>query len=105
MSDSPTGHTTSWGSAALLDLEDEAGCVAMVSISAGGVSVHLAAHTTPALVEGERFLRERLPERIATEDQTVPIRSTWILEDEDDKRWKLLILEDTGELLAADAKA
>ena len=40
-------HTTSWSSAALLDPEDEAGCVAMVSISAGGVSVHLAAHTNP----------------------------------------------------------
>jgi hypothetical protein len=196
----------SWGSAALLDLEEEAGCFAAVSLSSGGVSVHLASATTAALAAGEAFLRERLPERVATEDQTVPIsfwsygscgpgetsRSidvptwadirgnypagvagqlerlmrpdyrpdgrgqlilwvgepgtgktyslralawqwrTWcsfhyvtdpetffgrpdymlhvILEDEydednEEKRWKLLILEDTGELLAADAKA
>jgi hypothetical protein len=196
----------SWGSAALLDLEEETGCFAAVSISSGGVSVHLAAETTAAFATGEAFLRARLPVRVATEDQTVPIsfwsygscgpsessRSldvpTWadirgnyplrvagqldglmrpeyrpdgrgqlilwfgepgtgktyslralawqwrswcsfhyvtdpetffgrpdymlhvILEDEYDeddegKRWKLLILEDTGELLAADAKA
>jgi hypothetical protein len=196
----------SWGSAALLDLEEETGCYAALTISAGGVSVHLASETTAALAAGEAFLRERLPERVPTEDQTVPIsfwsygscgpgetsRSidvptwpdirgnyparvagqlerlmcsdyrpegrgqlilwfgepgtgktyslralawqwrTWcsfhyvtdpetffgrpdymlhvILEDEydedaEEKQWKLLILEDTGELLAADAKA
>jgi hypothetical protein len=197
--------TLSWGTAALRDLEGEAGCIAVVSlVRAGGVLVQLAAETVAALAEGEAFLRARLPERVPTEDQTVPIvfwsygphgpsettRSidvpTWgdirdnypapvaaqlerlmhpdyrpdgrgqlvlwygepgtgktfglralgwewrewcsfhyvtdpetffgrpdymlhvILEDDDedeDKQWKLLILEDTGELLAADAKA
>jgi len=66
----------SYGTAALLDLEDEAGCIAAVSINSGGVSVHLAAETTVALAAGEAFLRQRLPERVATDDQTVPI-SFW----------------------------
>src|SRR5439155_22286210 len=43
----------SWGSAALLDLEEEAGCFAAMSVSSGGVSVHLAAETTAALAVGE----------------------------------------------------
>jgi hypothetical protein len=201
-------HSTkqSWGSAVLLDLQEETGCLAVVSLNSGGVSVRLAADSVAALDAGEAFLRDRLPKREVTEDQTIPItfwsygcngpqetsRSidvpTWgdirgnypvrvagqlerlmnpdyrpdgrgqlilwygepgtgktyglralgwewrewcafhyvtdpemffgrpdymlqvILgqewdDDEDEKRWKLLILEDTGELLAADAKA
>jgi hypothetical protein len=66
----------SWGSAALLDLDSETGCLAVVSLNSGGVSARLAAEATAALDEGESFLRDRLPARVATEDQTVPI-SFW----------------------------
>jgi hypothetical protein len=191
------------GSGALLDLEAELGCLALVWVASGTVAVHLAAETFEAIAAGEALLRQRLPERVATEDQTVPVafwshgayspasRSidvpTWgdirgnyparvaaqleplmspeyrpdgrgqlilwygepgtgktyslralgwqwrewcsfnyitdpelffgqpdymlrvILEDDNDdedlQKWKLLVLEDTGELLAADAKA
>jgi ATPase family associated with various cellular activities (AAA) len=63
-----------WGAAVQLDLENESGCFAAVSLaSGGGVTVHLAAETIAALGAGEAFLRERLPERKPTEDQTVPI--------------------------------
>jgi hypothetical protein len=65
-----------WGSAALLDLEGDTGCIAVVSITAGGAIIHLAAETVAALDDGESFLRQRLPERVPTEDQTVPI-SFW----------------------------
>jgi len=63
----------SWGTALLLDLEAEAGCHAVVRLSSGAASVHLAAESVAALAAGEAFLRERLPERVATDDQTVPI--------------------------------
>jgi len=63
-----------WGAAALLDLEGETGCIAVVSLSrGGGVQVQLAAATAGALAHGEAFVRERLPERVPTADQTVPI--------------------------------
>ena len=62
-----------WGSAVLLDLEAETGCVAAVWMAAGGVSAQLAAETFAALDDGEALLRQRLPKREATENQTVPI--------------------------------
>jgi len=66
--------TLSWGAAALLDLVYETGCIAVVSLlRGGGVLVQLAAETVAALDQGEAFLRARLPERVPTEDQTVPI--------------------------------
>jgi Domain of unknown function (DUF5925)/ATPase family associated with various cellular activities (AAA) len=63
----------SWGSSALLDLEDDTGCIAVVSLSAGNAVVHLAAETFAELDQAEAFLRERLPKREATVDQTVPV--------------------------------
>jgi hypothetical protein len=62
-----------WGSALLLDLEAETGCVAVVWLANGGVGGQLAAETLAALEAGEAFLRERLPKREPTENQTVPI--------------------------------
>jgi hypothetical protein len=62
-----------WASGALLDLVAETGCLALVWISGGVATVHLAAETVDALAEGEALMRQRLPERVATEDQTVPI--------------------------------
>ncbi len=62
-----------WGSGALLDLDAETGCLAMVWICSGIATVHLAAETVEALAAGESLLRQHLPERVATEDQTVPI--------------------------------
>jgi hypothetical protein len=71
-------HSTKqlWGSALLLDLENETGCIVVVSLNSGNLAAFLAAETIAALDEGEAFLRERLPKREATEDQTVPI-SFW----------------------------
>ena len=70
-------HSSSlgWGSAALLDLE-EPECLAVVWLSQGVATVHLAAHTLAALAGGEKLLREQLPVRVPTDDQTVPI-SFW----------------------------
>ena len=61
------------GSGALLDLEAECGCIALVWVASGVAAVHLAAETFEALAAGESLLRQRLPERVATEDQTVPV--------------------------------
>jgi Domain of unknown function (DUF5925)/ATPase family associated with various cellular activities (AAA) len=61
------------GSGALLDLEAETGCLAVVWVASGVATSHLAAETVDALVAGESLLRRRLPERVATEDQTVPM--------------------------------
>jgi hypothetical protein len=63
----------SWGSAVLLDLEADMGCVAAVWMCNGSVNAQIAAETLAALDDGEAFLRERLPKREATENQTVPI--------------------------------
>ena len=63
----------SWGSAALLDLDDVAGCIAAVRVSHGSVGVSLAAESIAALADGEAFLRGRLPESAPTDDQIVPI--------------------------------
>ena len=63
-------------SAILLDLESKLGCVGTVYLHAGAVSIWLAAETTASLDAGEAFLRDRLPKREVTEDQTVPI-SFW----------------------------
>jgi hypothetical protein len=62
-----------WGSAALLDLESETGCIAVVGIRAGVASAQLAATTVDALTEGEAWLRERLPVRVPTDDHTIPV--------------------------------
>jgi len=66
----------SWGSAVLLELECEAGCIAVVTLNSGSLSVNLAAETVVGLRDGEAFIRERLPVREATDDQMVPI-SFW----------------------------
>jgi Domain of unknown function (DUF5925)/ATPase family associated with various cellular activities (AAA) len=62
-----------WGSGAMLDLEAETGCFALVWIGSGVATIHLAAETIEALTAGETLLRQRLPERVATDDQTVPM--------------------------------
>ena len=60
-----------WGSAAVLDLDDE--CIALVGIRSGVASIEVAARTIEALATAESLLRERLPVRVATDDQTVPV--------------------------------
>ncbi len=62
-----------WGSGALLDLEAEVGCLAVVWIGGGVATIYLAADSVEALVQGESLLRQRLPERVPTDDQTVPV--------------------------------
>jgi len=62
-----------WGSGAMLDLEAETGCFALVWVGSGVVTAHLAAETVEALAAGEKLLRQRLPVRVATDDQTVPM--------------------------------
>ena len=62
-----------WGSGAMLDLEAETGCFALVWVGSGVATVHIAAETVDALAAGEKLLRQRLPERVATSDQTVPM--------------------------------
>src|SRR4051812_12707963 len=62
-----------WGSAVRLDLECGAGCVAVVSLTAGRVMTQLAAETIGGLDRGEAFLRERFPALEPTDSQTVPI--------------------------------
>ena len=62
-----------WGSAALLDLESETGCLAVVAIRSGVASIQLAAMTADTLTDGESWLRERLPVRVPTDDQTIPV--------------------------------
>jgi hypothetical protein len=64
-----------WGSAAVLELE-EPGCLALVWLSRGVVTVNLAAATLDALAAGEKLLRDLLPLRTPSDDQTVPI-SFW----------------------------
>jgi hypothetical protein len=72
--DSATHSTRfDWASGVLLDLEGDHGCLAAAVIANGVATVHLAAQTLAGLAEGEALLRERLPERVPTEDQTVPI--------------------------------
>lgn len=68
-------HSTrfAWGSGALLDLETETGCLAVVWIGSGVATIHLAAETIQGLAAGESLLRQRLPERVPTDDQTVPV--------------------------------
>jgi ATPase family associated with various cellular activities (AAA)/Domain of unknown function (DUF5925) len=61
------------GSAALLDMEAETGCFALVWVGSGAAAVHLAGGTVEALTAGESLLRLRLPARVATEDQTIPV--------------------------------
>ena len=65
--------TLGWGSGGLLDLEAETGCFAVVWVASGFATVDLAAETVAALAAGESLLRRRLPERVATDDQTVPV--------------------------------
>ena len=62
-----------WGWGALLDLEIETGCFAVVWIGSGVATIHLAAETVEALAAGESLLRQRLPVRVATDDHTVPM--------------------------------
>jgi len=71
-------HSTKqgYGSALLLDLEDQTGCIVVVSLNSGNLTAFLAAGMIAALEQGEAFLRERLPKREPTEDRTVPI-SFW----------------------------
>jgi hypothetical protein len=62
-----------WGAAALLDLGEESGCIALIAIRSGVASIHLAARTIDALGEGESLLRQRIPAQVPTDDQTVSV--------------------------------
>ena len=52
-----------WGSAALLDLKAETGCVAIVALRSGVATLQVAAGTDEALDGGESWIRERMPGR------------------------------------------
>jgi hypothetical protein len=72
--DCATHSSKRWsGSGALLDLEVEAGCIALVAIRSGVALIQLAAPTVDALAEGESWLRERIPVRVPTDDHTIPV--------------------------------
>jgi hypothetical protein len=62
-----------WGSAAMLELGTESGCLALVAIRSGVATIQLAAPTVEGLADGEALLRERLPVRVPTDDQTIPV--------------------------------
>ena len=64
-----------WGSAALLDLEAETGCLAIVAIRSGVATIQLVAETADVLVGGESWIRRRIPERVQADDQTIPVAS------------------------------
>jgi hypothetical protein len=64
-----------WGSAALLDLEAETGCLAIVAIRSGVATIQLVAETADVLVGGESWIRRRIPERLPADDRTIPAAS------------------------------
>lgn len=61
---------------AVLDFTEEAGWLALVSVYSGIARANLAGESIDALSVGEAFLRERLPERVPTDNQTIPM-SFW----------------------------
>jgi len=62
-----------WGSAALLDLEAETGCLAIVAIRSRVATIQVAAETVDAPADGEVWIRQRIPVRVPTDDQTIPV--------------------------------
>jgi ATPase family associated with various cellular activities (AAA) len=62
-----------WGYEALVDLESETGCRALLTLDDGVVDVYLAGGCPEALAAGRAYLQERLPERDRDVDRRVAI--------------------------------